>query len=48
MEILHKQGKDNVVVDALSLKDEEVEAYANSVAVPDWLDEIRGEYMPRT
>ena len=43
MEILHKQGKDNVVVDALSRKDE-VKAYAISVAVPDWLDKIRGKY----
>ena len=38
MEILHKQGKDNVIVDALSRKDEEVKAYAISVIVPDWLD----------
>ena len=44
MEILNKRGKDNVVVDALSRKDEEFKAYAISVAVPDWLDEIRGEY----
>ena len=44
MEILHKRGKDNVVVDALSQKDEEVKAYAISVAVSNWLDEIRGEY----
>ena len=44
MEILHKWGKDNVVVDALSRKYEEVKAYATLVTVPDWLDEIRGEY----
>ena len=44
MEILHKQGKDNVVTDALSQKDEGVKAYAISVAVPKWLDEIRAEY----
>ena len=44
MEILHKRGKDNVVVDSLSRKDEEVKAYAISVADLDWLDEIRGEY----
>ena len=43
MEILHKRGKDNVVVDTLSRKDE-VKAYAISVAVPDWLDKIRGKY----
>ena len=40
MEILHKRGKDNVVVDALSQKDEEVKAYAISTAILDWLDEI--------
>ena len=44
MEILHKRGKDNVVADALSWKDEEAKAYAISVAVLDWLDEIRREY----
>ena len=44
MEILHKRGKGNVVVDALSWKDEEVKAYTISVAIPDWLDKIRGEY----
>ena len=44
MEILHKRGKDIVVADALSRKDEEFEAYAISVAVLDWLDEIWGEY----
>ena len=40
MEILHKRGKDNVVVDALPQKDEEVKAYAISVAVTYWLDNI--------
>ena len=44
MEILHKRGRDNVVADALFRKDEEVKAFAISVAVPDWLDKIRGEY----
>ena len=44
MEILHKRGKDNVVVDALSRKDEEIKAYAISMVVPDLLDEIQGEY----
>ena len=44
MEILHKRGKDNVVVDALSQKDEEVKAYAISIAIRDWLNEIRCEY----
>ena len=44
MEILHKRGKDNVVVDAFSQKDEEVKAYAISIAIPYWLNEIWGEY----
>ena len=44
MEMLHKWGKDIVVVDSISQKYEEVNAYAISVAVPEWLDEIRGEY----
>jgi hypothetical protein len=44
MEIIHKKGKDNVVADALSRKDEEVNAYATTVVIPDWLDEIRLEY----
>ena len=45
MEILHKRGKDNVFVDALSQNDEEVKAYAISTYVIDWLDEIQGEYV---
>ena len=44
MEILHKRGKDNVVADSLSQKDEEVKAYAILVAALGRLDEIRGEY----
>ena len=44
MEILHKKGKDNVIANTLSQKDEEVMAYAISVAVPYWLDKIWGEY----
>ena len=44
MEILHKRGRDNVIVDALSQKYEEVKDYAILVAVLDWLGEIRGEY----
>ena len=44
MEILHKWGKDNLVVDSLSWKEKEVKPYAILVAVPDWLDEIQGEY----
>ena len=34
----------NLVVDALSRKYEQVRTYAISVAIPDWLDEIQGEY----
>ena len=34
MDILHKNGKDNVVVDALSRKDEEVQVYAVSIVIP--------------
>jgi hypothetical protein len=39
MEILHKKGKDNIVVDALSRKDEEAQVFAVSIAIPEWLDE---------
>ena len=42
--ILHKRGKDNVVVDAISQRDEEAKSYAISVAIPKWLDEIKSEY----
>ena len=44
MEILHKKGKDNVVADALSRKDEEIQNCAISMVVPEWLDGIRTEY----
>jgi hypothetical protein len=40
MVIIHKKGKDNVAVDALSRKDDEVTAYATTIVIPDWLDEI--------
>ena len=40
MEILHKKGKDNVVVDALSRKDEDVQVYVVSMVVPEFLNEI--------
>ena len=43
MEILHKRGKDNLVGDALSRKDE-VQTYAISFVILEWLDEIRREY----
>ena len=44
MEILHKKGKDNVVDDALSRKDEEVQIYAVSMVILEFLDEIRTKY----
>jgi hypothetical protein len=34
MEILHKRGKDNIVVDALSRKDEETQVFAISIVIP--------------
>jgi hypothetical protein len=40
MKILHKRGKDNIVVDALSRKDEEAQVFTISIAIPEWLDEI--------
>ena len=40
MDILHKRGKNNVVVDALSRKDEEVQVYVVSMVIPEFLDEI--------
>jgi hypothetical protein len=33
MEILHKRGKDNIVADALSRKDEEAQVFAVSIAI---------------
>ena len=44
MEIIHKKGKENVVVDALSRKDEDITSYSILVTIPDWMDEIRSEY----
>jgi hypothetical protein len=45
-EIVYKKGKQNVVVDALSRKDEDVEAflYAISIIQPDWIIEARDEW----
>jgi len=40
MEILHKRGKDNIVVDALSRKYEEAQVFAVSITIPEWLNEI--------
>jgi hypothetical protein len=45
-EIVYKKGKQNVVVDALSRNDEDVEAflYAISIIQPDWIIEARDEW----
>ena len=45
-EIIYKKGKLNVVADALSIKNEEVEALlcAISIIQPDWITEARDEW----
>ena len=45
-EIIYKKGKQNIVVDALSRKDEDVEAllYAISIIQPDWIAEAKDEW----
>jgi hypothetical protein len=45
-EIAYKKGKQNVVADALSRKDEDVEAFlcAISIIQPDWIIEARDEW----
>ena len=43
-EIIHKKGKENVVADALSRKDEDITSYSISVAIPEWMNELRSEY----
>jgi hypothetical protein len=45
-EIVYKKGKQNVVVDALSRKDEDVEAFlcAISIIQTDWIIEVRDEW----
>lgn len=42
--LLHKKGKDNIVADPLSRKDEEAQVLIVLVVIPEWLDEIRTEY----
>ena len=44
-EIMYKKGKQNVVIDALSRKDEDVEAllYAISIIQLDWIAEAMDE-----
>ena len=44
MEIIHKKGKENVVADTLSKKDEDITSYSIVDAIREWLDEIRSEY----
>ena len=45
-EIIYKKGKQNVVADALSRKDEDVEAFlcAISIIQPDWINQAREEW----
>ena len=45
-EIIYKNGKKNVVADALSKKDEDVEAllYVISIIQPDWIAEAMDEW----
>jgi hypothetical protein len=45
-EIIYKKGKQNVVVDALSRKDEDVEAFLCGISIiqPDWIIEARDEW----
>jgi len=45
-EIMYKKGKKIVVIDALSRKDEDVEALlcALSIIQPDWINEARDEW----
>ena len=45
VEIIHKKGKENVVADPLSRKDEDITSYSISVTTLEWLDEIRSEYV---
>ena len=44
MEIIHKNGKENVVADALSRKYKDMTSYSTSTVIPRWIDEIWSEY----
>ena len=48
MDILHKKGKDNIVADALSRKEEEVQVYAVSMVIPKFLDKIQTKHAKIT
>ena len=45
-EIIYKKGKQNVVANALSRKDEDVEALICVISIiqPDWINEARDEW----
>jgi hypothetical protein len=45
-EIVYKKGKQNVVADLLSRKDEDVEAFLSAISIiqPDWIIETRDEW----
>ena len=45
-EIIYKKGKQNVVADAISRKDEDVEAFLCTISIiqPDWINEARDEW----
>ena len=45
-EIIYKKGKKNVVADALSRKDEDVEVLLCTISIiqPDWINEAREEW----